>query len=72
MWNYNTHCDKHTFVDCLVFEEWCIDFARKKWQPDFINFDSAIHNIRNTDETYINFERMNIFNQEDILCILKQ
>lgn len=72
VWNYNTHSDKHTCIDCLVFEEWCIDFARTKWQPDFIDFDSAIQKIRNTDETFITFDGMNIFKPEGILCILKK
>ena len=36
------HSDKHACVDCLIFEEWCIDFVRAKWQSDFIDFDVAI------------------------------
>ena len=66
IWNYNSHTDKRTCVDCVIFEEWCIDFARTKWQSDFIDFDVAIQKIRDTDETFINFCKANIFKPENI------
>ena len=72
IWNCNMHSDKHACVDCLIFEEWCIDFARAKWQSDFIDFDVAIQKKRDTDETFINFDRMNIFKPEEILSILRK
>ena len=31
IWTYDTHSDKHECVDCLMFEEWCISYARTKW-----------------------------------------
>ena len=36
IWNFNTHVDKYKCVDCLSFEEWCIDFAKMKWKADFV------------------------------------
>ena len=72
IWNYNTHSDKHESVDCLVFEEWCVDFARTKWEPNFIDVDFAIQKIRKTDETFINFDRVNIFKPKKVIAILKR
>ena len=38
IWNFNTHSDKQECADCLAFEEWCIDFAKTKWELHFIDF----------------------------------
>ena len=40
--NFNTHADKYEFVDCLSFEESCIDFAKTKYIADFVDFDFVI------------------------------
>ena len=53
IWNYNSHSDKHECVDCLVFEEWCVDFARTKWEPNFIDFDFAIQKIREREMKHL-------------------
>ena len=42
IWNFNTHADKEQCVDCIVFEEWVIDFLKKKWDSDFADFDEDI------------------------------
>ena len=55
-----------------MFEEWCVDFARTKWEPNFIDVDFAIQKIRETDETFINFDRVNIFKPEKVIAILKR
>ena len=55
-----------------MFEEWCVDFARTKWEPNFIDVDFAIQKIRETDETFINFDRVNIFKPKEVIAILKR
>ena len=55
-----------------MFEEWCVDFARTKLETNFIDFDFAIQKIRETDETFINFDRVNIFKPEKVIAILKR
>ena len=73
IWNYNTHSDKHEYIDCMVYEEWAIDFAQIKWQSDFVEFDFAIEKIRQTDRTFIDFNRHSvILEPEKILCILRK
>ena len=42
IWNFNTHSDKEKGVDCFIFEEWAIDFLKKKWKPQCADFDVAI------------------------------
>ena len=59
IWNFNTHDDKHECLDCLSFEKWCIDFSKTKWKVDFVDFDFAIRKIKETDRSFIDFDRIN-------------
>ena len=61
IWNFNTHADKERCIDCLVYQEWVVEFLRKKWEPDFVDFDEAIQKIKDNDETFINFDRISDF-----------
>ena len=71
IWTYDTHSDKHECVDCLMFEEWCISYARTKWEPDFVDFDLVIRKIKETDRTFINFDRISIFEPEKAYNIFR-
>ena len=53
IWTYDTHSDKHECVDCLMFEEWCISYARTKWEPDFVDFDSALYKFQFHRKKYL-------------------
>ena len=72
IWNFNTHVDKYKCVDCLSFEEWCIDFAKTKWKADFVDFDFVIRKIKETDRSFIDFDRINIFEPEKFFALLKK
>ena len=72
IWNFNNHVDKEQCVDCIVFEEWAIDFLKKKWDPDFVDFDEAIRRVKEIDETFINFDRISIFDAKKVYEILKR
>ena len=72
VWNYNTYSDKHIYVECIVYEEWCIEFARTKWQPDFVDFDFAIAKIRATDRAFIDFDEFGVFDTETLLSALRR
>ena len=71
IWNFNTHTDKHECVDCLVFENWCISYARTKWEPDFVNFEIAIRKIKETDRTFINLTKLVFLNLKKFLIFLE-
>ena len=70
IWNFNAHTDKHECVDCLVFEDWS-NYARTKWEPDFVNFEIAIRKIKETDRTFINFDRISVFEPGKVINILR-
>ena len=59
-------------MDCIVFEEWVIDFLKKKWDSDFADFDEAIWGVKENDETFINFDEIAIFNAKKVYEILKR
>ena len=69
IWNFNTYDDKHECIDCLSFEEWCIDFAKTKRKADF---DFAIRKIKETDRSFIDFDRISVFESEKILSLFKK
>ena len=71
IWTYDTHSDKYECVDCLMFEELHISYARTKWEPDFVNFDLVIRKIKETDRTFINFDRISIFEPEKAYDIFR-
>ena len=72
IWNFNTHADKEQCVDCIVFEEWVIDFLKKKWDPDFVDFDEAIRRVKVKDETFIDFDEIAVFDAKKAYEILKR
>ena len=72
VWNYNTHSDKKDYVNCIVYEEWCIEFAKTKWRPDFVDFDFAIAKIRASDRTFIDFDEFGVFDTEQLINALRR
>ena len=73
IWNFNTQSDKLNYIDCIVREKWCIDFAGKKWEENFIDFEVAIERIRRTDSTFIDFNRIGILECETkVLDLLRK
>ena len=72
IWNFNTHSDKHKCVDCLIFEEWAIDFLKRKWKPQYVDFDVAIRKIKQNDKTFIDFNQISVFDSQKLSKILKQ
>ena len=65
-WNFDTHSDKQKCVDCLIFEEWAIDFLKRKWKPQYVDFDVAIQKIKENDKTFIDFNEISIFDSQRV------
>ena len=56
-----------------LYEEWLIESAKKKWEPDFVDFDYAIQKIRENDKTFFDFGgKIYIFNISTVLTNLKK
>ena len=72
IWNFHTHSDKHKHLDCLIFQEWAIDFLRKKWKSEYVDFDVAIRRIKENDKTFVDFDSISIYEDRKVYEILKQ
>ena len=71
IWNINTHSDKREHVECVIYEEWAIEFLKKIWEDDFIDFESAIRKVQQNDKTFINFDEISIFEEDSVYDILR-
>ena len=72
IWNFNTHSDEQKCVDCLIFEEWDIDFLKRKWKPQYVDFNVAIRKIKENDKTFIDFNQISVFDSRKVYEILKR
>ena len=36
----------------MIYEEWAVEFFKKDWEDDFIDFESSIRKVRQNDETF--------------------
>ena len=70
IWNFNIHSDKYECPDCLAFEEWCIDFAKTKWEPNFIDFAPPTWKQINIYQKYAS--PVSAFFQSAICCLIKK
>ena len=49
-----------------------IDFLRKKWKPECVDFDVAIRRIKENDKTFIDFDSILIYEDRKVYEILKE
>ena len=67
----NSHCDKRGNVECIIYEEWAIEFLKKIWEDDFIDFENSIKNVQQNDKTFINFDEISISDEDSVYDILR-
>ena len=71
IWNMSTHSDKREHVDLIIYEEWAVEYLKKKWEDDFLDFETSIKKIQKNDETFINFNEIPIFGEKIVYDILR-
>ena len=71
IWKINTYSDKNEHVKCVIYEEWAVEFFKKDWEDDFIDFESSIRKVRQNDETFTNFNEISINDEDSIYNILR-
>ena len=57
-------------MKCVIYEEWAIEFLKKNWEDDFIDFEISITKVQQNDETFINFDEISILDEDFIYNIL--
>ena len=55
----------------MIYEEWAIEFLKKNWEDDFIDFESSITKVQQNDEKFNNFNEISIFEEDSIYNILR-
>ena len=48
-----------------------LNFFKKNWEEDFIDFESSIRRVQQNDKTFINFDDISIFEEDSIYNILR-
>ena len=71
IWNMNTHNDKREHVDLIIYEEWAVEYLKKKREDDFLDFETTIEKIQKNDETFINFNEIPFFGEKIVYYILR-
>ena len=46
IWNMNTHSDKREHVDLIIYEERTVEYLKKKWEDDFLDFQTSIKKFK--------------------------
>ena len=70
IWNMSTNSDKREHVDLIIYEEWAVEYLKKKWENDFLDFETSIR-IQKNDETFTNFNEIPIFGEKIVYDILR-
>ena len=46
IWNMSTHSDEREHVDLIIYEEWAVEYLKKKWEDDFLDFETSIKKFK--------------------------
>ena len=55
----------------MIYQEWAIEYLKKIWEDDFIDFKSAIRKVQQNDKTFINFDEISIFEEDSVYDVLR-
>ena len=55
----------------MIYQEWAIEYFKKIWEDDFIDFKSAIRKVQQNDKTFINFDEISIFEEDSVYDVLR-
>ena len=56
-------------IECLIYEDWAIEFLEKIWKDDFIDFKTTIRKVKQNDSKFINFDVISIFEDDAVYNI---
>ena len=69
IWGYNNKSHNACTI-CQQCEQWCIEIARKKWQPEFKSFDFFILQIQMQNKRFFNFGKVSSADRNVIYNII--
>ena len=56
----NVWCYANYLNDQIInlYCKWCLEVAEEQWQPDFLNFQYVIQNLKKKNKKFYNFGRI--------------
>ena len=67
IWEYS---DKPNDPILIQYQKWCIEVAKQKWQPQFINFDYVIRNLKGQNKKFYDFGKISSADRDMIYRII--
>ena len=67
IWEYT---DKSNDPILIQYQKWCIEVAKQKWQPQFINFDYVIRNLEERNKKFYDFGKISPADRDVIYRII--
>ena len=55
IWEYT---DKPNDPILIQYRKWCIEIAKQKWQPHYLDFDYVIQNLKKQNKKFYNFGKI--------------
>ena len=40
------------------YQKWCVELAKERWQPQYLDFEYAIKNLKEKNKNFYNFGRV--------------
>ena len=54
------------------YQKWCVELAKERWQPQYLDFEYAIKNLKEKNKNFYNFGRVCSADREVIFRIINK
>ena len=54
------------------YQKWCVELAKERWQPQYLDFEYVIKNLREKNKNFYNFGRVCSADREVIFRIINK
>ena len=71
IWSYTVQVHYGCCI-CSQYKEWCIQYVKEKWKPEYFDFDFVIQKIEDNDMSFIDFGKISFNKRNKILYFLKK
>ena len=69
VWSYADYMN-----DCVInqYQKWCVELAKERWQPQYLDFEYVIKNLKEKNKNFYNFGRVCSADREVIFRIINK
>ena len=54
------------------YQKWCVELAKERWQPQYLDFEYVIKNLKEKNKNFYNFGRVCSADREVIFRIINK